>query len=154
LNDRRLTPEQKSTLLAWVDQGCPEGDPRDAPEPRTFKAGWRLGREPDIVLTMNKAVDVPAQFLLGIAGMPYQYVPAGEPFKEDIWVQGIEVRPDFRSALHHVIAFVVPPGQTMLDVAGPEFGTHVLGAYVPGDQPIIFPPGVAKKIAKGSQIVF
>jgi len=153
-NDRRLSAEQKKTILAWVDQGCPEGDPKDAPPPRAFKEGWRLGREPDVVLTMNKPVDVPAQYLYGLAGMPYQYVPVGEPFKEDTWVQAAEVRPDFRSALHHVIAFVVPPGQTIMDVAGEDFGRHMLAAYVPGDQPVVYPEGLAKLVPKGSQIVF
>jgi peroxiredoxin len=153
-NDRRLAPEQKRALLAWIDQGCPEGDPADAPPPKAYKEGWRLGREPDVVLAMNKPVDVPAQFLYGLAGMPYQYVPAGGPFKEDVWVKAVEVRPDFRAALHHVIAFVVPPDMTMLDVAGPDFGNYILGAYVPGDQPVVYPDGLAKKVVKGSRIVF
>jgi peroxiredoxin len=154
VNDRRLTPEQTRTLLAWVEQGCPEGDPKDAPGPRKYTDGWRLGREPDVVLTMNRAVDVPAQYLFGLAGMPYQYVPAGEPFEKDTWVQAIEVRPDYRAALHHIIAFVVPPGQSIIDVAGPEFGRHILGAYVPGDEPIIYPEGVAKLVPRGARIVF
>ncbi len=152
-NDRRLAPEQKRTLLAWIDQGCPEGDPADAPPPRAYKEGWRLGREPDLVLTMNRPVEVPAQFLYGLAGMPYQYVPAGGPFKEDVWVQAVEVRPDYRAAIHHVIAFVVPPGMTMYDVAGPDFGNYMLGAYVPGDEPIVYPEGLAKKVVKGSRII-
>ncbi len=152
-NDRRLAPEQKTALLAWIDAGCPEGNPADAPPPREYQTGWRLGREPDVVIRMNRPIDVPAQFLYGLAGMPYQYVPAGQPFKEDTWVQAVEVRPDYRSAIHHVIAFVVPAGQTMRDVAGPDFGRYMLGAYVPGDDPIIYPPGMAKKLPKGSRLV-
>jgi hypothetical protein len=153
-NDRRLSPEQKAAILAWVDQGCPEGDPKDAPPPRQFMEGWRLGREPDVVLTMNEPVDVPAQYLLGLAGMPYQYVPVGKPFQEDTWVQAVEVRPDFRAALHHVIAFVVPPGKEIYDVAGEDFGRYMLGAYVPGDEPLVYAEGLAKLVPKGSRIVF
>ncbi len=154
LNDRRLTAAEKATLTAWVDQGCPEGDPADAPPPKTYAAGWRLGREPDVVLTMNKPVSVPAQYMLGMMGMPYEYIPAGEPFAADMWVQGLEVRPDLRAAIHHVIAFLVPPGQTFWDVAGPNFGRYVLAAYVPGDDPILYPEGTAKLIPKGGQILF
>jgi peroxiredoxin len=153
-NDRRLSDADKATLLAWVDQGCPEGDPADAPAPLRFVTGWRLGRQPDVVLTMNKPISVPAQYMWGAVGMPYQYVPAGEPFKEDTWVQAVEVRPDFRAALHHIIAFVIPPGKTMMDIAGPQFGRHLLAAYVPGDDPVILPEGTAKLIPKGSRLLF
>ncbi|MFO0847895.1 MAG: redoxin domain-containing protein [Gemmataceae bacterium] len=154
VNDRRLTDAEKATLLAWVDQGCAEGDPADAPPPRTFVTGWRLGRTPDRVLTMTKPVNVPAQYLWGVAGMPYQYVPVGEAFAEDTWVQAVEVRPDYRAAIHHIIAFVIPPGQSMYDIAGPQFARHMLAAYVPGDDPVVYPEGTAKLVKKGSKILF
>ncbi len=155
LNDRRLDDDQKKTLLAWVDQGCAEGDPKDAPPAKTYVDGWRLTSKPDMIFAMEKSIDVPAQYLYGLAGgMPYQYVPAGEKFKEDAWIQEVEIRPGFRSAIHHVIAYVVPPSKTFFDVAGPDFGKYMLCAYVPGDDAIIFPAGMAKKVPKGSQILF
>jgi thiol-disulfide isomerase/thioredoxin len=154
-NDRRLTPDEKKTLLAWIDQGCPEGNPADGPEPRHFLDGWRLPRQPELVLKMNKPVHVPAAYLGGFMGMPYQYVPAGDPFPEDTWIEGVEVRPEFRAVVHHVIAFMIPRGQTLHDLAREQnFGELILGAYVPGDQPVVLPKGFAKKIPKGSQILF
>src|SRR4029453_6524836 len=30
-HDRRLSPEEMGTLLAWVEQGCPKGDDKDLP---------------------------------------------------------------------------------------------------------------------------
>ena len=152
-NDRRLSDDEKKTLLAWVDAGCPEGDAKDAPPPIKTVQGWRLSRKPDIVLTMEKPVQVPAASLLGM-GVPYQYIWAGEAFKEDTWVTGIEVRADYRAVVHHIIAFVIPPGAEVYDIAGPEFGRHMLGAYVPGDQPIELPEGYARKLEKGSRIIF
>ena len=35
-----------------------------------------------------------------------------------------------------------------------NFGQYILGAYVPGDAPIVAPANAAKKIAKGSQLLF
>jgi hypothetical protein len=148
-NDRRLTADEKKMLLAWVDQGCPEGEVKDAPPPRKFADGWRLGREPDEVLTMPKAVKVPAS-----GSMPYEYLLVGKPFAEDKWVTAIEVRPEQRAVVHHIIAFMIPPGKTMLDVLGRDFGRYMLGAYVPGDQPIVAGPKQARKIPKGTQIIF
>jgi hypothetical protein len=153
-NDRRLSQKERETLLAWIDQGCPEGDPADAPPAKTYVQGWRLTREPDLVLAMNRTVDVPAQYLWGLGGMPYEYVEVGEPFQEDTWVQEVEVRPDLRSTIHHIIAYVIPPGKRPRDVAGDQFARHMLGAYVPGDSPTIFPPGMAKLLPKGSRLVF
>ena len=39
----RMTDKEVSTLAAWVDGGTPEGNPSDAPSPREFVTGWRLG---------------------------------------------------------------------------------------------------------------
>jgi peroxiredoxin len=152
-NDRRLADAEKKALLAWVEAGCPEGDPADAPPPKRFADGWRLGREPDEVIRMNAAVDVPAQFLFGL-GMPYKYVLAGEPIPEDRWVQAVEVRPEYRAVVHHIIVFVVPPGKNLRELDLKDFGQYMLGAYVPGDQPTVFPAGLAKKLPKGSRLLF
>lgn len=147
-NDRRLTKDEKQTLLAWIDQGCPEGDAKDAPPPRKFIDGWRLGREPDEVLRMKDPVNVPAS-----GKVPYKYVTISSAFPEDRWVTAIEVRPEQRAVVHHIIAFVLPPGTTAFNLAGSGFGKYMLGAYVPGDQPIVSAPGQAKKIPKGSTIL-
>ena len=48
---RVLTDDEITTLQSWVDAGCPEGDPKEAPAPRTFSSDWALG-EPDLTLTM------------------------------------------------------------------------------------------------------
>jgi peroxiredoxin len=147
-NDRRLTADEKKTLLAWIDQGCVEGNAKDAPPARTFTEGWRLGREPDEVLRMKKPVKVPAH-----GNYPYQYITLGDPFPEDRWVTAVEVRPEQRAVVHHIIAFVLPPKTPPFELAGSGFAKYMLGAYVPGDQPIIAAPGQAKKITKGSQIL-
>lgn len=148
-NDRRLSDGEKKTLLAWIDAGCPEGDPKDAPAPPKFVEGWRLPQKPDLVVKMNKPVEVPASSVFGL-GIPYQYVPAGEPFAEDVWVQAVEVRPDLRAAVHHVIVYMQKPGEKLED----GFARSMLATYVPGDQPTVYPEGMAKKIPKGTKLLF
>ena len=152
-NDRRLTAAEKATLTAWVDQGCPEGDPAKAPPAPQFQDGWRLGRVPDKVYKMNKTVPVPAQGSFGM-GVPYAYVEAGEPFAEDVWVSAAEVRPDYRAVVHHIIVFVIPGDQQYLQLNPNDFGRYLLAAYVPGDEPSVFPAGMAKKVTKGSRLLF
>jgi thiol-disulfide isomerase/thioredoxin len=151
-NDRRLSDAEKRTLLAWIDAGCPEGDPADGPKPVERITGWRLPRTPDRIITMSKTVRVPASTLFN-SGLDYQYIVGEREFKEDCWVQACEARPDYRAAIHHIICYVLPPGKRLNDL-GEDFADNMLVAYVPGDQPIVYPPGHAKKIVKGSRLLF
>src|SRR5712671_2249627 len=50
-NDRRLTPPEIDTIVRWVDNGAPEGDPKAAPPPLEFLDGWNIG-QPDKVFEM------------------------------------------------------------------------------------------------------
>ena len=52
-NDRRLSREDRDTLLAWIDHGTPRGDDKDLPPPRRFPEGWRIGK-PDLVIRMPR----------------------------------------------------------------------------------------------------
>ena len=80
-NDRSLSQHEIDTLVAWIDGGAKEGNPKDAPKPREFAEGWQIG-QPDQVLQMPIAVDVPAT---GVVDYTYVVIPTG--FTEDKWVQ-------------------------------------------------------------------
>jgi thiol-disulfide isomerase/thioredoxin len=157
-NCRRLPDADRAALLAWVDQGCPEGDPADLPAPRTFVKGWRIGK-PDDVFTMPEAFEVPAQAPKG--GVPYRFVVISEPFAEDKWVQSVECRPGVAAVVHHITAFVVPPDTNVANwnkqndmsmLSASYSDDNFLGGDGPGEQPMILPPGEAKFIPKGARI--
>lgn len=155
VNERVLSAKDKATLLGWLDAGCPKGM-GDEPKPRSFVEGWRIG-QPDKIIKMSKPVDVPAQFMLGLAGMPYQYVLADTTIDEDCWVSEIEVRPQSRAQIHHIIVFIVPEGKSFpgfLRGNSDGIGGGMLAAYVPGDVPVIYPEGQAKKLPKGAKLLF
>jgi copper type II ascorbate-dependent monooxygenase-like protein len=104
-NDRRLSQRQIDTLVAWVDQGAREGDPKDLPQAPQFVEGWAIGK-PDIVLQM------PEEFTLEASGPDeYQYFEIPTDFKQDVYVQMAEARPGNRKIVHHIIAFVSPPSK-------------------------------------------
>lgn len=159
-NDRSLPKEDREALLAWIDAGCPEGDPRDLPEAVAWPEGWRIGT-PDVVFEMRQAYPVPAEAPRG--GVPYKYFVIDTNFDEDMWVERAEARPGAPEVVHHIIAFVVPPlgsndptpvGPPLLPplVANAKKATVLCGT-APGDMPTILPPGYAKRVPKKAKIV-
>jgi hypothetical protein len=102
-NDRRLTQAEIDTIIAWVDGGAREGNPKDLPPAPKFTDGWAIGK-PDIIIPMPEA------FTLEASGPDeYQYFEVDPGFKEDVYVQSAEARPDNRKIVHHIIAFIRPP---------------------------------------------
>jgi hypothetical protein len=171
-NDRRLSKEEIATLVAWVEGGAKEGDPKDAPKPVTFTEGWAMGK-PDQVIQMPLPYHVPAS---GTVEYTYFVVPTG--FTEDRWVQQVEVRPGQKSVVHHIVMMVRPPGVKYLPDAKPgeayvppkreekhqpDTGkgafqlvgaVEMVGVYVPGGLPYEVRPGQARFIPKGSDLIF
>jgi peroxiredoxin len=147
-NDRHLPAEEREQLLAWIDQGCPRGDDKDAPPPRTFNSDWSIGK-PDLILSMKEEFDVPAT--APREGVPYQYFTVDTGFTEDHWVQEAEARAGAPEAVHHIIVFILPPGKTF----HPDRpGNTVLCGVAPGDTALHLPPGFAKRIPAGSKLIF
>src|SRR5262249_11232489 len=108
VNDRSLSKEDRAALLAWLDGGLARGDARDLPPPRQFPKGWSIGR-PDLVLTMPAAFDVPAKSPRW--GIPYKHFFVDPKFTEDRWVERAECKAGAPEVVHHIIVFVVPPGE-------------------------------------------
>ncbi|MEO8493588.1 MAG: redoxin domain-containing protein [Planctomycetota bacterium] len=141
-NDLRMTNDEIDTLVAWVDNGAPQGNLKDLPAPREFAAGWTID-EPEIVFAM------PEEYTVKATGtVEYQYFVTPTNFKEDVWVQASEARPGNRKVVHHIIAFVREQGTTK------QQGLPVVGGFAPGEEPMIWPAGVGFKIPAGAEIVW
>lgn len=159
-NEARLSDPQIRTIAEWVGEGTPRGNPKDMPPPRQFPEGWMLGK-PDLVLD---------------AGEPYHLAPDGKDVyrnfvlpsipDHDEWVKAVEVQPDQRAVVHHVIVYVDPLGKSVaLDAAdpGPGYTTsgggpgfspaEFLGGWAPGNLPGFAPPGIAMKIPAHAHLV-
>jgi len=137
-NDRRLSQKEIDTIVAWVDQGAKEGDPRQLPAAPHFEEGWNIGK-PDAVFYLPQEYQVPAS---GVVEYKYFRVPTN--FKEDVYVQAAEIRPGVRGVVHHIIVF----SQNGKD---PQ---RLIVGYAPGEQPAVLRPGFARKIAAGSDLIF
>jgi hypothetical protein len=104
-NDRRLSPADKATILAWARGGAPEGNKADLPPVPTYADGWQIG-QPDAVFALQEDYPVPA-----IGQLEYKYFEVPTNFTEDRWVKAFEVRPGDRAVVHHIIVFGRPPAR-------------------------------------------
>jgi Ca2+-binding EF-hand superfamily protein/thiol-disulfide isomerase/thioredoxin len=146
-NDRSLANADRDDLLTWVESGIPEGNPADAPLPRTYPAEWEIG-QPDLVLQIPQPIAIQAN-----GRMPYQHRRVETELTEDRWVQSVEIRPTDPSVVHHVLVFVQDP-QAGDDERGIDEESGFFAAYVPGNTYQVYPPGFAKKLPAGSRLVF
>lgn len=146
-NDPSLSARQKEQLFAWIDDGCPQGDPADLPPPPAFPQGWSIAA-PDRVITMTEPFTVPAEGVID-----YQYFSVDPGFTEDRWIQAAEVRPGNRAVVHHCNVFLQPPGSPDIEEQG-ELGSCWLATFVPGASPLILPEGMAKRVPAGWRLVF
>jgi hypothetical protein len=110
-NDMSLSDEQVATIVRWVDQGAPQGNPADMPplKPVASTLYWQAEKDgfgpPDIVVSSGERT-MPALHqdewwrpLVDIPGLT-----------EPRWARIVEIRPSNlqgRKVLHHSIAYQV-----------------------------------------------
>jgi mono/diheme cytochrome c family protein len=159
---RVLSAAEIDTIGKWVDNGAPEGNPADLPQPLSFDSGWVLG-QPDLVLSYPEAYTPPA------TGDMYRCFPIPTQLAQDQYVSAIDIHPGNRGEVHHVIAYIdtngssqalddndAGPGYTSF--GGPGFSvTNVnaatLGGWAPGSRPIQLPDGIAYSLPAASRVV-
>jgi len=153
-NDRSLSARDRAALLEWIRSGAPEGDPADAPLPRGWPdSSWQIG-EPDLVLRIPQAYDVPAE---GAVDYRYTYVKTG--FAEDRWITRMEIRPTHPEVVHHVLVFLEAPpqeGESRRDVRRRWQGglRGYFAGLVPGQGTTVYPEGLAKRLPAGAWLKF
>jgi hypothetical protein len=163
-NERRLTDQERRTLVAWANGGAPEGSPGDLPAVPTYTDGWIIGR-PDVVFEMTEDFSVPAE---GEVQYEYFYIPTN--FTEPKYVQAIEVRPGNRELVHHVLVYhkaeadskrppVLRPNTALQSLPPPTAGARpqrrdrvpgrLLATFAPGTSPQVFRSGTALRLEPG-----
>jgi hypothetical protein len=149
LGDLYLSDDEVETIVAWARAGAPEGDPADLPTPKrfqTYEGGWKLG-DPDVVLPIPETFTVPA----GNGDDLYYCFPIDFSVPVDLWLKGIEFKPDNPAVVHHFILFMDPQGSfPTADATTPEVGVECaeMRRRVPGSQSLdAWAPGGTKALA-------
>lgn len=159
-NDRGLSDEERATILAWVDQGAPEGDASEAPAPLDFNDAlvWRLedqmGSPPDLV------VESEPYDLAAVTQDKWFRPSTPTGLTEERWVKAIEIRPKndaSRRVVHHSLAFLLQQedGKRGLpDDVDVPFGPSLFMEWAVGKAGQIFRPDTGKLMMPGSQIMW
>ena len=161
---RALSEDDKQVLLNWLDKPNQEAFTL---VPSLKSTSWQLGK-PDLVLK------IPAASILANGTMQYTFLVSKLNFSQNQWISAAEWRIDQRQFVHHINAFVRPPGSSyvkdapvgQLYVASKsERGARrpdereidrreLLLGYEPGYAPQTWGEGRAKLIRAGSDMVF
>jgi hypothetical protein len=109
-NDMSLTDQQVDTIVAWVDGGALQGDPKDLPPPKPLVTDneWKGVRDgygpPDLVIKSS-------EYKMPAAHQDVWYRPMSDiPITEPRWAKMVEIRPTNlkgRRVIHHSIAYLV-----------------------------------------------
>src|SRR5438128_8314850 len=114
-----------------------------------FSHSWPIATT-DPLFTMKKTYTAPATTR---ASITYRMGTVPTTFKEDVWVQAAEAKPGNRAVVHHIIVFVIKPGEGRKK-GEDGIGTGFLVGFAPGDLGATFAEGAAKKVPKGAALVF
>jgi len=180
-NDRSLTDRQIATLAAWADGGAPEGDTKDLPRLPQFVDGWQIG-QPDQTFEMLADFDIPAKgavdyqyFEVPTNFTEDHWMQAGEVRAGDrahvhhIIVYVKEPKPTPRPVavtIRPILAAPPAAGQStsappapatrpaQTTAASSRTGDTMLVNWAVGEDPPVFPSGMAKRIPAGSTLVF
>lgn len=176
LYDKRLRPQDRTSLLGWLGSGAHEGAPNDPPRPDIPPVKSAPSPRPDLVLDIGTA-----------------YTPKGgrsddyhcflvDPFAQgahpaadgNLYLTNGEVRPESLSIVHHVLIYVIPrelikavkaqdaaePGPGYTCLGDPVVGQSnnpgvqiVLGWEASSGPWLVLPNDTAVRIPRGSQLV-
>ena len=109
-NDMSLTQKQIDTIVAWVDAGAPQGDPKDLPPAKPLAndnewQGVKDGFGPPDIIVKSSEYKMPANH------QDVWYRPTNDlPITEPRWVRMVEIRPSnlkARKTIHHSIAYLL-----------------------------------------------
>ena len=160
VGQRRLSAREIERIQRWVEEGTPEGDPRDLPRRPTWPDGWLLGT-PDLVVTFD------APYTLTATGTDvFRIFAIPLPIPAARFVRGIEFHPGNARVVHHAnIRVDSTPASRRLDAADPSPGYdgliprsagypegHFLG-WTPGQVAPLVPSDLAWRLEPGTDLV-
>jgi mono/diheme cytochrome c family protein len=134
VGERILTQNEIATIVDWVADGAPEGNPANAPIPPVFSDESILGT-PDLQLRMpsfTSSAEIVDDYICFV-------IPSG--LTQDRVIRAVEVIPGNREIVHHALVFIEEgtlQAGPIFNCGSPPAGKLLTG-YTPGASPTVFP---------------
>jgi hypothetical protein len=157
-NDRGLTDDQIQTIVRWVDDGTPMGDPKDMPPPLPAEQPnrWQLADKfgkPDLVLKSPS-------YTLAAHTQDKWFRPVTDTgLTEARWVRAIEIKPsvpDGRRIVHHVLTMLEQQEGMVTGLAADahdaQMSAGLFMEWAVGKVGQIFPADAGKLMLPGAKI--
>ncbi len=144
-NDQGLTPNQRKTLVHWIEAGAPRGagaDPLLANKDKVAPEWPAALGKPDQIIDLP-AFSVPANGII-----EYQNQNVANPFTQDTWLRAVSIKPGDRGVVHHVVSGWVGDS-SKADIPGGS-----VGSYTPGAQAQVMGEGAGAPIPAGGMLNF
>lgn len=153
-----LSQSEIDDINAWIGAGKPEGNPANAPTPPVYNPGSQLAQ-------VDKTLQIPNFTVTATIDQYRSFViPSG--FTASKHLGQIEYIPGNPAIVHHIVFYYdTSPTSAMLDQldplpgfesygVGPISNSGVwLGAWAPGQGPMILPQNMGMKIPAGADFV-
>jgi mono/diheme cytochrome c family protein len=158
--ERYLTNAQITKINAWISGGAPSGDTTTAPPAPTYSNASEL---PSVSATLT----MPTYTVPNYPGDLYVCFVVPNGLTQDEFITAIEVIPGNAEIVHHVLIYedtssthdaaakdagTIEPGY--LGFGGPGVNkANLIGGWVPGTRPNIYPNGMGVKLHKNRDII-
>ena len=144
-----LSTKELQTLVHWIDGGAKKDGTTDPL--KEYKADvqeWELGK-PDWVIELQEE-KIPAT---GVVEYRYQEFEVG--LDKDVWATALQVIPDNKAVLHHLLVSVIYPEgyKEPMDRRSPWLD-GVFASWAPGIEVEKFPKNTGRILPKGAKLWF
>jgi hypothetical protein len=157
-NDMSLTDDQIAMIAKWVDDGAPQGDPKDMPPPKRWPEAneWKGAKElgpPDVVVES-------APYTMQARHQDVWWRPVTNiNIDEPRWLKAVEIRPTSvpgRKITHHAVAYLVQDDpDSLAPGTDPSLNARAyLMEWAIGKGYDLYRPGTGKLLLPGSQIAW
>ncbi len=156
-HERVLSATEIETLKKWADNDAPYGDTTIKISDPTSNNGTQL-KNISLMLKMPN-------YTVNTSSDEYRCFVLPTNLTQNQFATALEVIPGNRSIVHHVLVFQDTSSiPTAKDLADPNPGylayggtgsptSQLIGIYVPGQEPMVFPAGFGTKILKNTKII-
>lgn len=142
-HSRALEALEKTTIIDWINNGTPEGNPANTPAPPVFNTDAILGQG-------DLEVQIPTYTSKATTNDDYVCFSLPSNLTQGRTIRAMEVVPGNAPIVHHALVYIDETASYATDTTGGDCAgpttAKLVGGYTPGASPLVFPNGSNLKL--------